>query len=219
MRPRFNLYRDTHKSIRMYLSEFSLVCGRCDFADQTDLSKLKSEFKNIHDMFLVHTKVEDDHVLPQIKMFDLELYKKFEETHHKVDDDMGSLKSDLESIASADDNASQFGYEFYLKFNRFCADNLNHLDDEEKKAMPLLWENMTDEELIACFARIRADIPPPLMQSYLSYMIPSLKLVDLSMILKAVQATAPPEKFENVKNLALRKLGDKDYKTLESYLN
>lgn len=207
---RFNLYRDVHKSIRMYLSVFALETGRCDFSNEDALVNLKTTFKTIFDMFMIHTIVEDRHVLPEIKKYDEELYSTMEGSHHKVDIELEALKTDLEAIDSSADTATELGYHFYLRFNRFISENLTHLDEEERLVMPLLWKHMSDEELINCFAKLRADIPPALMQAYIRYMIASLKIADLGIVLKGVKAAAPAEAFNNILLLAKNLLNEED---------
>jgi hypothetical protein len=218
MSNRFNLYRDVHKAIRMFLSEFSLLAGRTDYSDQADLTSLKESFDQVYNLFSVHTKVEDDHIMPLLKQFDEALYKQLEDDHHEVDTMLEDLKAQVSAINSSDGDAVAKGYDFFLHTNRFIAFNLKHLDEEERLAMPLLWENMNDEDLIACFGKIRADIPPPLMNAYYQYMFPSMRVFDIGMMLKGVKAAAPPEIFEKILGVANSSISESDNEKLKDLL-
>jgi hypothetical protein len=218
MSNRFNLYRDAHKAIRMFLSEFSLLAGRTDFSDQADLSTLKESFDQVYDMFMIHTKVEDEHIMPLLKQFDEALYKQLEHDHHEVDTMLEDLKAQLSSINSSDGDAVARGYDYFLQTNRFIAFNLKHLDDEERLVMPLLWQNMNDEEIIACFGKIRADIAPPLMNAYYQYLFPSMRVFDIGMMLKGIKAAAPPEIFEKIITVANSSISESDNKKLKDLL-
>jgi len=218
MSNRFNLYRDAHKAIRMFLSEFSLMAGRSDYSDKADLASLKKCFDQVYDMFMVHTKVEDSHIMPLLKQFDEALYEQLENDHHEVDKLLEDLKAQLYAINANDGDAAAKGYDFYLQINRFIAFNLKHIDDEESLAMPVLWENMNDEELMACFGKIRADIPPPLMNGYYQYMFPSMRVFDISMMLKGIKAAAPPEIFEKILVVANSSISESDNEKLKGLL-
>ena len=84
--------------------------------------------------------------------------------------------------------------------------------------MPVLWENMSDEELMACFGKIRADIPPPLMNAYYQYMFPSMRVFDIAMMLKGVKAAAPPEIFKKILAVANSSISESDNEKLKNML-
>ena len=96
----------------------------------------------------------------------------------------------------------ELGLEVHERFNAYVGIYLGHLYREETELQQALWDNLTEEELIAIDAVIAREIPPERMGDWLTEMCASYNPDEISLILNIVKAEAPPEVFQGVTQLA-----------------
>tara|TARA_R110000868_G_scaffold8205_3_gene42446 strand:+ start:36900 stop:37469 length:570 start_codon:yes stop_codon:yes gene_type:complete len=90
----------------------------------------------------------------------------------------------------------QKGYQFYLSFREFEADNMRHLNDEEMVVMPELQRLYTDEELKAVEAKTyqMVEMTPEAMVGMMAALFPYMDVHDHKIFLEDIHQAAP-EKF------------------------
>jgi hypothetical protein len=87
------------------------------------------------------------------------------------------------------------------------ADHLRHMDREETEAMPVLWAHLTEDELDAMDARIRAAVPPAQMPVMMRLMLPAMSTAESAKLLTSARAQLPPPVFAQLSGLAREVLG------------
>ena len=90
------------------------------------------------------------------------------------------------------------GIEVRERFNSYVGIYLGHLYREETELQQALWDNFTDEELIAIDGPIAREIPLERMGDWLTEMCASYNPDEIPLILNIVKSEAPPEVFEGV---------------------
>ena len=66
------------------------------------------------------------------------------------------------------------GRELVRRFQTFVAQQLQHMDREEREVMAVLWAGLTDAEIGAISGRIVADIPQPRLAELMALILPAL---------------------------------------------
>ena len=84
------------------------------------------------------------------------------------------------------------GIEVHERFNSYVGIYLGHLYREETELQQALWDNFTDEELIAIDGTIAREIPLERMGDWLTEMCARYNPDEIPMILNIVKSEAPP---------------------------
>ena len=88
------------------------------------------------------------------------------------------------------------------RYNAYLGIYLGHLYREETVLQQALWDNFTDEELIAIDGAIAGEIAPERMGLWLTEMCASYNPDEITLILNIVKSEAPPEVFQGITQLA-----------------
>ena len=88
------------------------------------------------------------------------------------------------------------------RYNAYLDIYLGHLYREETLLQQALWDNFTDEELIAIDGAIAGEIAPERMGLWLTEMCASYNPDEITLILNIVKSEAPPEVFQGITQLA-----------------
>ena len=123
---------------------------------------------------------------------------------HEEDDRLATEIGQLgDRIRSADEtHRVALGIEAHERFKSYVGIYLRHLYREKTELQQALWDNATDEELIAMDRAIAREIPPERMGDWLTEMCASYNPDEIPLILNIVKSEAPPEVFEGVTQLA-----------------
>ena len=92
--------------------------------------------------------------------------------------------------------------EVHERYNAYLGIYLGHLYREETVLQQALWDNFTDEELIAIDGAIAGEIAPERMGLWLTEMCASYNPDEITLILSIVKSEAPPEVFQGITQLA-----------------
>jgi hypothetical protein len=200
---RFSIYRPIHKAIRHLLFSTSRQVGLADFADDAITQETLATLDRTIGFLREHRGHEDTHVHPALESKVPGITARFAEDHEEDD----RLTNEIEQLAARIRNANgaqrvELGVEVHERFNAYIGIYLGHLHLEETELQQALWDNFTDEELIAMDAAIAGEIPPERMGDWLTEMCASYNPDEISLILNIVKAEAPPEDFQGVIQLA-----------------
>lgn len=72
------------------------------------------------------------------------------------------------------DGRREMGAELTRRFHAFVADELTHMDREERELNRLFWARLSDADLIAVSGRIVASIAPERMKTWGELMLPAM---------------------------------------------
>lgn len=163
---RVDIYTAFHKELRTKLFEFSIAFAQSDFQEKKILGNHLSAL--IHEL-RGHTRKENTYahpvLAPKLPKEKLEL----EAAHEEHEADLVALET-LWLTFCNENRASvgkTIGLEFYRAFNRFIADYLMHLNDEEY-LMQNAWELCRPAELFAIMVAYKGmeepDVLPEIMK-------------------------------------------------------
>lgn len=216
-RPSF--YRDVHKGIRALLSALVDRAARTDFADPASVGRLRSEAIDAFAMLEAHAHHENAFVGPLLRAHAPEIAARLEGEHHEHEERV----RDLLALLSGEERASipgwTRGHAFCVALTRFVGELYTHMADEEEQSMPALWAALDDAEIEGAHVALVSSIAPAEMMAFLRWMLPSIRHVDRVGMLSGMRASAPPEAFAAVMELARGVLSPADREALEAAMS
>ena len=216
MNSRLDLYKEVHKGVRKALFDLAMLAGSTEFNHPESLQRLKDQVNLTYNLLETHAHSEDTYVEPLLRQCDSEVADKLTTTHSKLENDISQLKRQLDDFASGQADITSQGQLFYLALTRFIGEYLQHIADEEQILMPLLWKKFDDPTLMEVTTTIRANIPPPVMKNFLSFMIPAMNHQERTLMLTGIKRAAPPEVFDGVCQLSQSVLTVSDWSRLDA---
>lgn len=202
---RWDIYGCIHKGLRKAQLEMLLRVGSADFSDRDAVAAILSDMRLIMVLAASHLKHENDHIHRAMKSKMPNSAGRLEEQHDSHERDFAELEELLAAIEDADDASRRaLGRRLYLGFSAFIAHDLEHMHEEETVANPLLQSLFTDKELEEIEMGIIATLTPEKAIAYMRLMIPASNADERANLLGGMKASAPPEAFKAVIELAAR---------------
>jgi hypothetical protein len=159
--PRPDLLTPIHKGLRRALYDTALALARTDFSAPAEVAAVQEAVATCFEYLREHAEHEDRHTVPLVARFDPELAVTLEAAHPHLERLALAIDSLWPRLAPLDGPARvALGAELLRRFQAFVAEQLLHMDLEERRVLALLWEHMSDAELVALGGRITATIPP-----------------------------------------------------------
>jgi hypothetical protein len=174
-RPRRDLLTPIHKGLRRALFETAMVLARTDFGAPDETAAAEKAVAACFLFLREHAEHEDHHTVPEVLRLNRALGEELELAHPRLERmaiEIDSLWPRFPSLTAP--ARSALGYELARRFQTFVAEQLLHMDQEERQVVPLLQSAFSDEELGAISSRIVANIPPARMQEWGALMGPAL---------------------------------------------
>jgi hypothetical protein len=164
-----------HKGLRRSLFETALTLSRTDFADSTETAQAQAAVATCFEFLREHAAHEDRHTQPVLAKADPELAAIIAAAHPHLERMAIAIDSLWPRFAPLDAPArTALGAELSRRFQGFVAEQLLHMDLEERRVLGVIWASMSDPELAAMNARIVATIPAPRMQAWGALLGPAL---------------------------------------------
>ncbi len=191
---RYAIYRPIHKAMRHILFSTSQKVGLADFGDDADVTETLEAVDRMISLLHEHRDNEDKYLHPPAEQKIPGITAKFEEDHEQ---DI-ALSKEIQSITGEIRNASgaerlSLGIKLHERMNDYIGIYLGHLYREETTMQQALWDNFTDEELIAIEMEIVANVPPPVMADFIKEFCSTYSANEIAPILGNIKANAPPE--------------------------
>ena len=217
---RWDIYGAVHKGLRMAQLELLMRIGSADLGDSETARSIISDMRMIMMLGASHLKHENDHIHRAIEHKQPAAVDRLEDQHDSHERDFSEIEFLLQEIEKADGAARKvLGRRLYLGFSAFIAHDLEHMHEEETIANPMLHAMFTDHELETIEMDIIARLPPEKVIAYMRLMIPASNPDERASLLGGVKASAPPEAFRAVIDLAARPtLSDRDFADLSRRL-
>jgi hypothetical protein len=216
-----DLYTTIHKGQRKALFEISIEAGKADYANPESLDKLQEALASFMEEMRLHALLEEKLIHPLLAERVPRGQIKLEEDHRLMHKKLDAILQHLDSLKKKPIDFEKRGaiaLELYRTWNRFIAFYLNHIDMEEEKIQPLLWELCTDVELSSVFKKFLAEQKPSELMMNIKMMIPALNVTELVYFVEQGRANAPPEMVQAVMNLAEKLLKPDEWKLLNERL-
>lgn len=144
----YQFYRE-HKYVSHALNDVERLIAKTDFRDETQTRGALEAFRTLADMLRGHAQYENErlHALLEKKQSTLHIHA--EEDHVSQEKELIDIESLLQGILKAKEDEERLilGYQLYLTYRKFVADELLHLHEEETVLLPELQRLYSDEEL------------------------------------------------------------------------
>lgn len=217
---RYDVFSQAHKGLRYAINSLQFRAGSMDFDNDDTLKSFAKELNILWKLLDVHAEGEDKFILPMLKSVDEQTFKNLEKEHEKFLPIMDELKGDIDKIVEINTgDRYEMSVAFGKKLNDFIAHYYVHLQSEELLAMPILWDNYDDVDLMIALAKFPKVTPPHITSYFAKYMLPSVNHQERVSFLAGIKKNAPAPVFDLFNNLAREILSDEDWQKLHTSLN
>ena len=221
MNDQIDLYANIHKGQRSRFFRIAMQAGTIDYADQNSLDRLYGELNSFIEHMRLHAAAEEKYIHPMLSERVPGGARKLEEDHRIINQRFDDLVTHFDGIRaqSADlRKRKELTLEFYRAWNRFLSFYFLHINKEEEQVTPILWKLCTNEELVTTFKMIMASQKPDELRENFEMMLPAINLYERVEMIRAGQASMPPEAFQGFLKLSERALSPEDWTRLKSKL-
>lgn len=190
-----------------------------DYTDQASVDAFYVEFKSLREEFNVHRLLEEKCIHPLLSERVPGGARRLEEEHRDQNRRWEDLLAEYDAIRSKPASFTkrrEQSLEFYRAFNRFIALYLTHINEEEEVVQRTLWDICTKEDLGSAMSMILVNQKPAELMQNLEMMIPAMNLDERAELFMGIEATAPPDVFRTICDLAKRVLSYQDWSNLKS---
>ncbi len=211
---RYQFYRE-HKYVSFVLNDLERLIAKTDFRDADQIEKVEQEFQSMAEMMHGHAEYENTKLHPLLARRGSALFQDAEQDHIQLDSHLQDLQRRLEQIKSATDEKLRIlsGYQFYLSYRRFVAENLHHLHEEETQILPEIQRLYTDAELRSVEAETYKQMTVEDLIHMNQILFPHFNPIDRQAFLSDIQDAAP-EKFLPVWEEIRKTIEPKEHKEL-----
>ena len=208
------LYTPIHKSLRRELFHFVEGMAATDLADTSGLEALGFKLSKLVRRLHSHARIEETfmHPLIQAKGLSAQLFHD-EHAHHTGE--IAALQEQFNQLLAAPTPTAMRAFAGGL--NRFVAEYLTHMDDEET-GMQALWAVCTDAEIMEVMGRLMASQTVDELLANQEAMLPAVTPTEREGLLTALKQNLAPDMYSHVWTTALRILPEEDKRKLAALL-
>lgn len=182
---RVRLYRE-HKYLTTVLFDICIEFGKSDLRNQTERHALASKVFGLRSLLESHGQYEESRIHARLSARGSDTHKLADGEHER---DLGTLDAILEQIKVCD-SPSQ-AHQGYLRFRKFVAEVLLHLDFEENVMLPKLQELYSDDELRLIDKESYDQMDAGQMIDMLQVLFPSMNADDKEFFIDELHRAAP----------------------------
>lgn len=166
---RVDLASPIHKAVRRLLFEQAMLFARCDFAADRERDDATDALVNVFALLREHAQHEDEVIVPLLAEREPELLAEFERQHASLERSIRELERIAVTLRTATSSEhADIGARLSHRFQRFVAEQLEHLVFEETTGNAALWRHCDDAELRLAREHIRSRIAPAHAATWLS---------------------------------------------------
>jgi len=171
---RIKPYDVPHKGLRNALSQLSLLAGKTDYSNRTEVEQLYNLGTDVFKILTIHADDENEVTLAELETRCPGCSQHDVEDHVQIHAAQENLEKLLAAIYNDSYNGKDTdGAEFYLAFSEFHGKYLEHTAEEERVTQPLLWKHFTDEELASHRGKIMKKNPPETLLVWFRFVVPA----------------------------------------------
>lgn len=186
--PRLDSFTPIHKGLRRLMFEAGVEVARTDFADAAATATVERAVTTCLRLLREHADVEDRHVLPLVERADPALAAAIAVEHPALERAAIAVDTLWPRFTALDGPARvELGDELVRRFNALVAEQLRHLEREERQVNAALWAALTDAEIGASSAAIVRELGPERMAEWGQVLAKSLNAAELA----AMEARRP----------------------------
>jgi Hemerythrin HHE cation binding domain len=198
-KPRFDIYAQIHKGMRLGLSQCLVALGSMDAQDDTELQPVLDEVGRLLDLCRAHVKHENEFIHTAMERRQPGSTRAIASEHVEHVGDIDALQQEYQRILRLPSlRRAEPASRFYQRFAQFTALNLEHMAHEETDNNAVLWACYSDAELEALDRELVAHVEPAIMQIALGYMVPAMNPVERAAFLGDLRQVMPEEAFTGI---------------------
>jgi hypothetical protein len=180
---RYDMFTPIHKGLRRTMFQTAMRLGRTDFASLDDVAATQREVVLCMAYLREHAEHEDRHVIPRLAELAPQLAAELEAAHPQLEHaalDIECMGQRLATLPPAEREA--LGAEMLRRFHGLIADQLRHMEREEREANAAFWRAVDDGAMAAISKAIIATIEPARMDEWKDIFAASLSPRELAMM-------------------------------------
>jgi len=181
--PRYDMFTPIHKGLRRTMFQTAMRLGRTDFGSLEDVAATQRELVQCMTYLREHAEHEDRHVIPRLAEIAPELAAELEAAHPQLEHaalDIECMGQRLAALSPAE--RETLGGELLRRFHGLIADQIRHMEREERQANAAFWGAMDDGAMAAISKTIVSTIEPARMDEWKVIFAASLSPRELAMM-------------------------------------
>ena len=209
---RFDMYAFIHKALRAMMSESLVAIGRLDVHDAEESVQRLAQLRSLLAACASHLRHEEEFIHPALEARAPGASRATANDHVHHVEQIAALETAVAALEQAAPAERQRNaHALYLQLAAFVADNLQHMQVEERDNNAALQAAYTDAEMLAIHDRLVASIPPQELTATLRWMLPNLSAPERASLLGSLALAMPREAFDGVLVLARQNLSPRDW--------
>lgn len=214
--PRVDIYNFPHKGLRNIMSQLSLIAGNTDYSNQRGLDELKEKTAELILLLNLHRQSEEEYLLPALEEKLAGSTQENVKEHELLESQVIQIDTFIKNLTTNHSLAK--GIQFYAMLNGFQSKYMDHMAMEESQMNPLIWDHLTDEELMGIHGSIMAEFAPDHITLWFKYIVPALNSMERTVILSGFKANAPEEFFNQVLAVIRSEMSTTDFDAMVASL-
>jgi iron-sulfur cluster repair protein YtfE (RIC family) len=214
---RMSLFGPIHKGIRHILNTRVLQLGQLDLRVVEDVKFQGKEVRRSFEVLHVHAAGEEEFVFPYVKGKDPNLFTRLMNDHQAFTQIMNSLEQQVSALIVDEDRIMK-GNEVAQAFNDFVAKYSSHMLVEEKVVTPILWESITDNQIMEIVGKMSMKATPEVSQYFLHYLVQATNPIERVGMMSGMKSLMPAARFQGALQTAQKALSTKDWDALRKAL-
>lgn len=217
---RYDIYRLIHKGLRAFMTETLLEVGRLDGSDLIAVSRVCGEVRALLAFCASHLDKEETYVHPALEARAPGSAATTAQEHRHHHGAIAALSARVDGLVTSDRHDRDTAiHALYLELSLFIADNLIHMQEEERLNNATLWAHYSDAEILDIERQIVSAIPPADQQAVLRWIVPSVTPAERAGFLQGVRQGVPAPVFQDIQTFVSGYLSSADAAALNRSLS
>ncbi|MFW9808501.1 MAG: hemerythrin domain-containing protein [Candidatus Thorarchaeota archaeon] len=191
--------------------------GQLDLRIVADVKSQSDDVRQSFEVLHVHAAAEEEFVFPHIEEKDSGLFDRLNRDHQSFTPIMDSLEQQVKDLI-ADEERTMRGNEVAQTFNDFVVKYSEHMQVEEKIAMPILWEVLKDNQIIEIIGKMSMKPAPEVSQYFLPYLVQATNPMERIGIISGMKSFMPAAVFQGAIQIVQKALSAEDWDALRQAL-
>ncbi|MFW9804049.1 MAG: hemerythrin domain-containing protein [Candidatus Thorarchaeota archaeon] len=217
---RMRLFGPIHKGLRHLLSTRVLQLGQMDLRVAPNVRTQWKEVEKSFEVLHVHAAAEEEFVFPNIEKKNQELFDRLNHDHQAFTSIMDSLEKQLEALVVIESHEERImkGNSLTQAFNDFVVKYGEHMQVEEKTAMPILWDVLEDNQIMEIIGKMSMKPAPEVSQYFLPFLVQATNPMERIGILTGMKSLMPAAVFQGAIQIVQKALSTEDWEALQQAL-
>lgn len=217
---RFDMYLAVHKGLRAFMADVLTTIGRIDSADTIEVADSIAQVRKLLELCRGHLFAENQFLHAAMEARRPGSSSATANEHVQQEEILERIEGVLLAIergSGAEREANL--HQIYRLLASFVADNLQHMEAEERDNNATLWSLYTDEELHSIHGELLKSIEPEKMRGYLRWILPFVTHGERVAILKGMQPAMPGPAFVQLLSAIRPHFSDRDWRKLSGFFS